>query len=166
MVFFVIAMVVATVVSLWAVFSPRSLYWVLHAWQYRNPDANEPSDVSYATWRISGVVFLVVLIVAAVGLWSLNRESSAAQSCHDELIPGLQQQLSDDNRDTAVRAWAADHDLEVTITRKRSTDAISLPTPDPHPRVTSRTTSYSFSRDDNPVFWAVIGDNIRDFRCE
>jgi hypothetical protein len=39
----------------WMAISPRSLFWRTAAWQYRNPEANEPSDAAYALRRAVGV---------------------------------------------------------------------------------------------------------------
>lgn len=39
-------LLVLAIFALWAIVSPRSFYWKLHAWRYRNPEAQEPSDAT------------------------------------------------------------------------------------------------------------------------
>jgi len=50
---------------LWMLISPGSFWRKTAAWQYKNPEANEPSDAAYTTMRVFGGIFLVVFI----GLW-------------------------------------------------------------------------------------------------
>lgn len=47
---------------LWTLASPRSQWWVLNAWAYRDPEANEPSDAGYGVMRVGGGLGLVLLI--------------------------------------------------------------------------------------------------------
>ena len=50
---------------LWLLISPGSFWRKTAAWQYKNPEANEPSDAAYTMMRVFGGIFLVVFI----GLW-------------------------------------------------------------------------------------------------
>lgn len=57
--------------GIWGIVNPRSQWKVLSAWQYRNPDANQPSEAAYAVTRIGSLIFLgawvwVVLVMLAV----------------------------------------------------------------------------------------------------
>lgn len=45
----------------------RTLYWKLTAWQYRNPEANEPSDAALALNRF-GLIVSAVLMFAGAGI--------------------------------------------------------------------------------------------------
>lgn len=48
--------------------NPR-LLWRATRWQYKNPDANEPSNKAYIVQRVAGALFAVlglVLIVVAI----------------------------------------------------------------------------------------------------
>ena len=63
------------VLAVWGAISPRSQWNTLSAWQYRNPDANEPSDAAYALTRVVNVIGLIgvlimlgLLIAAGVGV--------------------------------------------------------------------------------------------------
>jgi hypothetical protein len=57
---------------LWGAISPRSQWRALSAWQYRNPDANEPSDAAYGLARFSNIVAL--LVFAGVGIALATRD--------------------------------------------------------------------------------------------
>lgn len=59
----------------WAVV-PRKMWRITQGWQYKNPEANEPSDAAYAMWRISSIVAIVVIIVAMLTLISNQNMTS------------------------------------------------------------------------------------------
>lgn len=42
------------------IFFPKRCWWLFVAWQYRNPQANEPSDTVYFLWRIGAAFLLTV----------------------------------------------------------------------------------------------------------
>ena len=46
--------------------SPQKVWRFTEAWKYKHPEANEPSDVSYAMQRVSGVVMIIA------GLWVMT----------------------------------------------------------------------------------------------
>lgn len=49
---------------------PSATWWRLNAWSYRNPEANEPSDTSYAiSSLVSGIV---ALALAGFGVYALT----------------------------------------------------------------------------------------------
>lgn len=39
---------------------PKRCWWLFIAWQYRNPQANEPSDTVYLLWRVVATFLLIV----------------------------------------------------------------------------------------------------------
>ncbi|MBL7255417.1 DUF6199 family natural product biosynthesis protein [Paractinoplanes lichenicola] len=49
--------------ALWTVIAPRQQWQLLNAWRYRDPDANEPSDLSYNMGRAAGVGTIVLVLV-------------------------------------------------------------------------------------------------------
>ncbi len=65
---YVIALLVIVPGLLWGAISPRSQWRALSAWQYRNPDANEPSDLAYGLARLSNIVTLVIIVVVGFAL--------------------------------------------------------------------------------------------------
>lgn len=112
--FFVMA--VSLVVSIWGVASPRSLYWTLHAWQHRDPHANEPSDAAYALTRVSSVIVMVVLVVAGVALWGAHNDQQRAATCRDELLPRfVSEWRAGDGRHDRLEALADELGLELVV---------------------------------------------------
>lgn len=53
---------------LWGVISPRSQWQKLSSWRYRNPEAAEPSDLSYLLTRLGNIATLALLAWAVVEL--------------------------------------------------------------------------------------------------
>jgi hypothetical protein len=58
--------------ALWGVINPRSQWRALSAWQYRNPDANEPSDAAYGLSRVGSLIGLGAWGVLLVMLLSAD----------------------------------------------------------------------------------------------
>ncbi|MBU9764000.1 hypothetical protein FR943_09115 [Mycobacterium sp. TNTM28] len=55
-----LVMAVGVLVGGLMVAAPRHIWWVTQSWKFRNPEANEPSDVAYGMTRVAGV-FVIVL---------------------------------------------------------------------------------------------------------
>ena len=72
-VFFVIGGILALVM----IISPQTL-WRATRWQYRNPDAMEPSDAGYAMQRMGGVIMLITIVVVAVIITSVKSKNDKA----------------------------------------------------------------------------------------
>ncbi|MGH3730142.1 MAG: hypothetical protein ACRDTU_15540 [Micromonosporaceae bacterium] len=70
--------------------SPQSAWRTLRAWQYKNPEANEPSEAAYATERVVSGFALVVLILLGIFLasntddWERDRQEQQYQDCLEE----------------------------------------------------------------------------------
>jgi hypothetical protein len=60
---FVVLWIIVGPLLLWAIASPRSVWQVTRSWQYRDPDAVEPSDTTYAICRWGSVAGLIVLAI-------------------------------------------------------------------------------------------------------
>jgi hypothetical protein len=58
--------------ALWTVIAPRQQWQLLNAWRYRDPDANEPSDLSYNLGRAAGVATIIFVLVMG---YTLIRDS-------------------------------------------------------------------------------------------
>ncbi|HEY8472650.1 MAG TPA: DUF6199 family natural product biosynthesis protein [Natronosporangium sp.] len=67
--------------GLWLLLRPRSVWRVLGAWQYRNPDANEPSE---AAFRVYGSVSLTTGIVVAIMACGFASQPASEPSQPDE----------------------------------------------------------------------------------
>ncbi|HIV57599.1 MAG TPA: hypothetical protein H9902_06540 [Candidatus Stackebrandtia faecavium] len=51
---------------LWGAISPRSMWQTLQSWQFKNPEANEPSEAAFAFSRVASIVGLVIVICGGV----------------------------------------------------------------------------------------------------
>lgn len=60
--------IVGVGIGLLMLFKPREVWQVTESWKFRNPDANEPSDVSYF---FSGIGTIIGSLIVAVTLFSL-----------------------------------------------------------------------------------------------
>lgn len=93
---------------IWEIVSPQSVYWTLTARQYRNPEANEPSDLSYTGTRISAGVGLAVLVIGGFFLVSTVFEDYSHDKCVAEFLPELKAAYSTENTDMEALQAAAD----------------------------------------------------------
>ncbi|MEU2873656.1 hypothetical protein ABZ769_31395 [Streptomyces olivoreticuli] len=66
--------VIAGVFLLLGCVNPRAVYWGARAWQYRKPEANEPSEAFYAFQRIGAFASAIVL---AIGGWVLYEQEKS-----------------------------------------------------------------------------------------
>lgn len=67
--------------ALWTVIAPRQQWQVLNAWRYRDPDANEPSDLSYHLGRAAGIGTIVLVLV--LGFIIVRNDNSPEHSAAD-----------------------------------------------------------------------------------
>ncbi|MGW2309194.1 hypothetical protein [Actinomadura luteofluorescens] len=61
----VFVLLVAVAMFVLGCMDQRTVYWKTRAWQYRNPEANEPSDAALATGRAGAFAGAVALLVTA-----------------------------------------------------------------------------------------------------
>lgn len=73
--------------------NPRRMWWRTAAWQYRNPQANEPSEQSYQAARVTYFVFAVLLALTGfvfIGIGSdLKYDQAEVRSVVDEAASEL-----------------------------------------------------------------------------
>lgn len=96
---YIAACVIPAVVLLWMMISPRSL-WKSFSWQYRNPDALEPSDTAYAVNRVlAGVGLIALVVIGGIVSSAINSadESQERRDYQNEQID--YQDCLDRNRD-------------------------------------------------------------------
>ena len=71
----------------------REMWRIMQGWQYKNPEANEPSDAAYAMQRISAIVAIVISIVALV----LNQKAASEQREKDSrALEGSQKEVREE----------------------------------------------------------------------
>lgn len=152
----VIGIVIAVALCIWALISPRSVYWGLQAWAHRDPEANEPSDIAYALTRVGSAIALILLGTAAVQLWSTNAETQRADDraavCEDELLPALREVWNGQaTTESQMRSFAQVHDLSV--------DVQVSPVPSWAEEVGQKdTVSYTFADEAGGVLYATTSD--------
>ncbi|MDO4260369.1 MAG: hypothetical protein Q4C87_12700 [Actinomycetaceae bacterium] len=90
-VFGVLFMIVAVIVLIATAINPKGVWEVTESWKYKDPDANEPSEIAFAFGRISAIITLLVFVVAGLSLWGMTaeregekRESVAAENEREE----------------------------------------------------------------------------------
>lgn len=71
---------VAILICLWGAISPRSQWEVLQSWQFRDREANEPSDIAFLLQRIGCIIMIVLLVIVGVSLANLTNENPDAAS--------------------------------------------------------------------------------------
>ena len=74
----VILIIVIAYCFIW-VLAPRKMWRITHGWQYKNPEANEPSDAAYAMLRIRAIVPIVIIPVAIFGIISAHNKAAEDQ---------------------------------------------------------------------------------------
>ena len=65
---------------LWNIIDPRGMWEKLSSWQFRDPEANEPSDAAFDVQRLISLISLSVLVVSALGLFSVAHRGAGARS--------------------------------------------------------------------------------------
>src|SRR5688572_8600513 len=74
--------------GLWMLLSPQSLFWKTAAWQFRHPEANEPSEIAYGLGRVvgAGMVLLgiVVIVISISEPTDAEREAEEQQEEQEE----------------------------------------------------------------------------------
>ena len=61
---------------LWGVIDPRGMWEATSAWQFRDPEVNEPSDGAFAFQRLAAIVALLMMVGGRI-----LRHVGVAQEC-------------------------------------------------------------------------------------
>ena len=76
----VVILLIVIPVGVYMILRPRKIWWATQAWKFRDPEANEPSDASYAFSRLGGVMMIVggavVALLVATGPLGQGPEST------------------------------------------------------------------------------------------
>lgn len=68
---------------LWSVIDPRGVWEVTSSWQFRNPEANEPSDSAFAVQRFFAFVSLLVIVGGAFFFVSASHRNASDRATDD-----------------------------------------------------------------------------------
>lgn len=60
------------IVSLIQIINPRIL-WKASRWQFKNPEANEPSKAGFMVQRVVGVIVFIAAIGIAISFVTMNK---------------------------------------------------------------------------------------------
>ena len=71
---------------LWSVIDPRGLWEVTSSWQFRNPEANEPSDSAFAVQRFFAFISLLVIVGGAFFFVSASHRNASARATDDASV--------------------------------------------------------------------------------
>ena len=74
---------------LWGAISPRSMWKTLQSWQFKNPEANEPSEAAFAFSRVASIVGIVVLVCLGVYMTTTvlpNMERNNQRESYEECL--------------------------------------------------------------------------------
>lgn len=74
----IVVIVIAVAVGGLLVAAPKGIWWATQSWRFRNPEANEPSDVSYSLTRVGGVLTIIFGLVAGGMTIAQARDDAAA----------------------------------------------------------------------------------------
>lgn len=78
--------------------NPRRAWWLLLAWRFKNPEANEPSDAFYVVLRLAGLIGAVAVAVAAVEQYLDDREYQERERAWHSAASGLRDEPSSRTR--------------------------------------------------------------------
>jgi hypothetical protein len=99
---------------------PRAVWWKLSAWAYRNPEANEPSDIAYGLQSLLLGVAAIGCVVSGVVLLGMEdpeereeREAREEASC-EEIMAELERSYDSGGVD-AVNARGRDLGVETEV---------------------------------------------------
>ncbi|GAA4912352.1 DUF6199 family natural product biosynthesis protein [Stackebrandtia albiflava] len=97
---------VAALIPLWIAISPKGMWRTTAAWQYRNPEANEPSEAGYAVQRVSAAIG--ALIMVGFGVFLLSIEDDVAAERERETYEECLAQNDDDEGLLTPEQWCED----------------------------------------------------------
>ncbi|MGH3646219.1 MAG: DUF6199 family natural product biosynthesis protein [Micromonosporaceae bacterium] len=97
------ALVLAGLLFLWMVISPRSMWETLSAWQYKNPEANEPSEASFAMQRVAGAFGLIMMVV--IGLVIAGQAEQSERNRQERQYADCLEENDDDEGLLSAEDW-------------------------------------------------------------
>jgi hypothetical protein len=83
----VLFIIVCGALGLWLVINPESFWEVSTSWQYRDPEANEPSEAAFWGQRFTGVLLLVGVTGLGVSMVQSGQVEKRSLDCHNVLLP-------------------------------------------------------------------------------
>ena len=79
----ILFVVVIIPMLLWGIIDPRGMWEATSSWQFRDPEANEPSDSAFAMQRFSAFVSLLVIVGAFFFVMSASHRNASGRATDD-----------------------------------------------------------------------------------
>ncbi|MCT2056284.1 hypothetical protein M3D53_01440 [Dermabacter hominis] len=61
--FIALLFIVLFIIGIAATFFPYQMWEITEAWQYKDREANEPSDLRLVLWRVGGVAIIIGTLI-------------------------------------------------------------------------------------------------------
>ena len=69
---------------LWGAIDPRGMWEVTSSWQFRDPEANEPSDDAFAFQRLAAIVALLMIVGGVFFVMSASHRNASARATYGD----------------------------------------------------------------------------------
>ena len=79
----ILFVVVIIPMLLWGIIDPRGMWEATSSWQFRDPEANEPSDSAFAMQRFSAFISLLVIVGAFFFVMSASHRNASDRATDD-----------------------------------------------------------------------------------
>lgn len=105
----IVCLIVVVPILVWTMIDPRSQWEVTTAWQYRDPKANEPSDLVFMIERLAAGALLIAIAVLAAAAFRADSDSTAeARPSMPDLVPVYQGPEHDGYAESATPGVSVD----------------------------------------------------------
>ncbi|WP_301123638.1 DUF6199 family natural product biosynthesis protein [Mycolicibacterium fortuitum] len=76
----ILCLVIGIPLGLFMLLRPKTIWWATESWKYKDPEANEPSEVAYGMQALGGLFVIVAAVILAGLAWSTERDKTAAEA--------------------------------------------------------------------------------------
>lgn len=129
----ILFVVVVIPMLLWGAIDPRGMWEVTSSWQFRDPEANEPSDDAFAFQRLAAIVSLLMIVGGVFFVMSASYRNASARATHGDTpfaYPNVYASSSDEDSDgyaeTTVTPSPVDPFPSASMTAVGSGDPVVL----------------------------------------
>lgn len=79
----ILFVVVIIPMLLWGIIDPRGMWEATSSWQFRDPEANEPSDGAFAFQRLAAIVALLMMVGGVFFVMSASHRNASDRATDD-----------------------------------------------------------------------------------
>lgn len=76
----ILCLVIGIPLGLFMLLRPKTIWWATESWKYKDPEANEPSEVAYGMQALGGLFVIIAAVILAGLAWSTERDKTAAEA--------------------------------------------------------------------------------------